>query len=214
MKYRGSEAPPHRLICDPVDIDDLEARNGLLQFDEVRRSAGVAFAASSWRLSVDTALSLHEFATRDIYSDAGYVRDGGVTITGTQHQPPPANEIDGHLDHMVSYVNDNWDAATAVHLCSFLMWRCNWVHPFFDGNGRTTRAISYLVFLVRLGFEPGGTPTFVDMIASDKQPYYLALDAADAAWKQGTVDVSSMEALCTGLLAKQLVGVVEQASKG
>ena len=103
---------------------------------------------------------------------------------------------------MVRYVNQHW-TAKPVHLCAYLMWRCNWIHPFFDGNGRTTRALSYLVFLARLGFEPGGTPTFVDMIASDKQPYYQALDDADAAWLESRLDVSTMEALVSKLLARQ-----------
>jgi fido (protein-threonine AMPylation protein) len=111
---------------------------------------------------------------------------------------------------MVAYVNDNWDRKP-LHLCSYLMWRCNWIHPFFDGNGRTTRALAYLVFVARLGYEPGGTPTFVDMIAADKWPYYDALDAADAAYAAGMLDVSAMENLVAGLLARQLMGIVRDA---
>jgi Fic family protein len=82
----------------------------------------------------------------------------------------------------------------------------------FDGNGRTTRALSYLVFLAKLGYEPGGTPTFVDMIAADKQPYYAALDDADAAYTVGKIDVSSMESLVGTLLARQLMGIVRDAT--
>lgn len=111
---------------------------------------------------------------------------------------------------MVAYVNDNWDS-TPLHLCAYLMWRCNWIHPFFDGNGRTTRAVSYLIFVARLGYEPGGTPTWVDMIAADKFPYYDALDAADAAWRDGRLDVTEMESLVSRLLASQLVTVITDA---
>ncbi len=62
-----------------------------------------------------------------------------------------------------------------------------------------------------LGYEPGGAPTWVDMIASDKFPYYDALDAADAADRQGVLDVSVMQDLVSGLLAKQLVSIVGDA---
>lgn len=202
---------PHRLLCGPQEVDDLESRNGLLQIDEVRRLAYDSFRARAFTLDVATVLSLHEFATRDIYSDAGVIRNGAVSISGTSHVPPPAAVVPAFVDEMVAYVNANWDRKP-LHLCAYLMWRCNWIHPFFDGNGRTTRALSYLVFLARLGYEPGGTPTFVDMIAADKRPYYLALDDADAAYKRDeSIDVSTMEQLVGSLLARQLVSIVHDA---
>lgn len=139
------------------------------------------------------------------------MRTGPVGISGTSHVPPPAESVPTYVDEMVAYINDNWDRKP-LHLCSYVMWRCNWIHPFFDGNGRTTRALSYLVFLAKLGYEPGGTPTFVDMIAADKQPYYAALDDADAAYTTGKIDVSSMESLVGTLLARQLMRIVRDAT--
>jgi Fic family protein len=198
-------------LCDPADVVDLESRNGLLQIDEVRRLAHESFRARTFALDVATVLSLHEFATRDIYSDAGRLRTGSVSISGTSHVPPPADAVPMYVDEMVAYANNNWDRKP-LHLCSYVMWRCNWIHPFFDGNGRTTRALSYLVFLAKLGYEPGGTPTFVDMIAADKQPYYGALDDADAAYNAGNIDVSNMENLVGALLARQLMGIVRDAT--
>lgn len=210
MSYRGSK-PPHVELCRPEEIVPLEARNGLLQFDAVRAWARATFgAANPYRLEIGTLLELHRLATQDIYADAGHFRDGPVSISGTEHEPPPHAEVPAHVDGMIAYINDNW-SAKPVHLCAYLMWRCNWIHPFFDGNGRTTRALSYLIFLIRLGYEPGGTPTFVDMIADDKSPYYSALDDADAAWKQSRLDVSSMETLVGTLLARQLVSIVTDA---
>ncbi|MBL8221394.1 MAG: Fic family protein, partial [Bryobacterales bacterium] len=31
-----------------------------------------------------------------------------------------------------------------------VMWRLNWIHPFFGGNGRTARSASYLVLCASL----------------------------------------------------------------
>jgi len=95
-----------------------------------------------------------------------------------------------------------------------VLWRCNWIHPFLNGNGRTTRGLAYLTFLLRLGYEPGGAPTFVDMISQDKFLYYGALDEADAAWAQGRLDVSAMERTVSELLAKQLLQIVTDAGAG
>lgn len=38
------------------------------------------------------------------------------------------------------------------------------------------------------------------------RPYFEALDAADSEYRNGRVDVSKMETLLAGLLAKQLAG--------
>ena len=92
------------------------------------------------------------------------------------------------------------------------MWRVNWIHPFFGGNGRTARAVSYLVLCARLGFRIPGTPTIPESIAAERGPYYRASQAADTAWADGRIDLSEMEALMTGLLAKQLLAVHRQAT--
>ena len=46
---------------------------------------------------------------------------------------------------------------------------------------------------------------------ANRQPYYEALDAADAAWSNNTIDLSAMEALLEHALAIQLSSVLEAA---
>jgi Fic family protein len=92
------------------------------------------------------------------------------------------------------------------------MWRINWIHPFAGGNGRTSRATSYLALCVRLGYRLPGTVTIPEQIVAKRQPYYEALDAADAAWAGGMLDVSEMEKLIAGQLAVQLVSVHSAAT--
>lgn len=82
-----------------------------------------------------------------------------------------------------------------------------------DGNGRTARAVSYLVLCVRVGFRLPGMKTMPEQIAADKTPYYAALESADNADAAGRVDVSRMESLLDGLLAKQLLSIYEEAKR-
>ena len=103
-------------------------------------------------------------------------------------------------------VNDNWFDSTPLHLGSYIMWRLNWIHPFADGNGRTSRILSYVVLSIRAGAILPGTPTIPDQIVDDRAPYFDALDAADSAFKEGKIDLSRMEALLGSLLARQLTG--------
>jgi Fic family protein len=92
------------------------------------------------------------------------------------------------------------------------MWRMNWIHPFFGGNGRTSRAISYLALCAKLGFVLPGTKTIPELIAEDRDPYYKALRLADVEWEKQLLDVSAMEDLISRLLAAQLVQIHEQAT--
>lgn len=86
------------------------------------------------------------------------------------------------------------------------MWRLNWIHPFTDGNGRTSRTISYVILSTRIRSVLPGSPTIPDQIVTNRQPYFAALEAADKVWEtSATVDVSKMEELLGSLLAKQLV---------
>ena len=43
------------------------------------------------------------------------------------------------VEDMCDYVNENWEAKSAIHLAAYIMWRLNWIHPFADGNGRLSR---------------------------------------------------------------------------
>ena len=120
------------------------------------------------------------------------------------HEPPEWTAVATFVDDMCDYVNDNWTTKSPIHLAAYVMWRLNWIHPFSDGNGRTSRAASYLVMCVKLGYLVPGHTMIPQRIAANKFPYWKALEKADDADKQGLVDVSAMENLLEEFLEAQL----------
>lgn len=188
----------------------LEAENGLRQFDRLIEmiDAGIQ---KRFRLRPSQLIELNRMAVEGLIENPGSFRRSGISITGTDHEPPPSSKVAERVDEMCDYVNDSWDDVSAIHLASYVMWRLNWIHPFDDGNGRTSRAASYLVLCVRTGYRLPGAFTIPDRIARDKFPYYDALDAADASWKDERLDVSKMEKLLEDHLAAQLVDVFNTA---
>lgn len=96
-------------------------------------------------------------------------------------------------------------------MAAYALWKLNWIHPFTDGNGRTARALSYLLLCVRLGYRLPGTNTIPAQISNEKTPYYKALEAADQVWSEKKLDLSELEKLLGGLLANQLMSVHNQA---
>ncbi len=207
---RDSSPKPHQLYTGADEKANLEARNGLLQFDEVLRLIDESQSGFKFRPSI--IQKLQRLAIKDIYTCAGNFRTAPVYIAGTTHQPPEASEVTEQVEQMCEYVAENWSNTSALHLSAYLMWKVNWIHPFSGGNGRTSRAVSYLILCARLGYRLPGTNTIPEQIVANRQPYYAALDVADAAWTEGKIDVSVMEQLLAEMLANQLSSVIDEAS--
>jgi Fic family protein len=209
---RQSRAESAELIVDPKERADREARNGLIQFDLVEKLIEThRHPDRPFRLRPSLILGLHRAALEGISSYAGNFRPAGVGIQGSGHEPPGAHLVPELIEDMCDYVNAHLDRP-AIHLSAYVLWRLNWIHPFDDGNGRTARALSYFLLCARLGYRLPGTKTIPDLIVDNKNPYYLALEAADKACKGEHVDVSELEKLISDRLAAQLYGVHQQAT--
>lgn len=210
---RHSKPIDVELITDPEERAHQEARNGLRQFDAVVEQIEYWVQPDRpFRLRPSAILNLHRVALDGISAFAGVWRPAAIEIAGSKHKPPGAHLVPELIEHLCDYVNDHW-TSSPVHLSAFTMWRLNWIHPFTDGNGRTTRALSYLILCVRLGYRLPGTNTIPAQIAASKRPYYEALEAADQAFEKGTIiDVTRMEGLLEGLLANQLLSVLSAAT--
>jgi Fic family protein len=189
----------------------LETANGFRQFDRLESMIDEGVRNGSFRLRPYQLQDLNRLAVDGLIEFPGSFRAGPIYISKSQHTPPDAESVPRLVDEMCDYVNANWSSHTPIHLASYVMWRLNWIHPFGDGNGRTSRAASYLVLCVNLRVRLPGARTIPERIVGDKTPYYNALDAADAAWRHGDVDVSTMEELMRDYLAAQLVSVYTKA---
>ncbi|MBV9626842.1 MAG: Fic family protein [Xanthobacteraceae bacterium] len=210
-EVRESRAAEPELITDPQLKAEAEAANGLRQYDYAVESVAEVLERQPFKLRASRIVSFQRKALEGISPYAGLTRPGNIEIRGSKHQPPGAHLVLALLEDLCDYVNEHWDA-TPIHLAAYAMWRLNWIHPFVDGNGRTSRILSFFVLSVKLGFVLPGTPTFPELVIAHRHAYEDALDLADAAWKEGRVDVSAMEALIASLLAKQLARIHELAS--
>lgn len=192
-----------------------EAENGVKQFKlamEIVRSS-IADENQEFKLRIGHLLRLNHQALEGLNERAGTFRNMRIQIEGSEHDPPDQFEVPELVSEMCDYVNRNWDHQSAIHLAAYLMWRINWIHPFADGNGRTSRIVAYMILNIKLLSILPGSPTIPEQIAANKSPYYNALEQADKIWAKGSiVDVSAMEELLGSLLARQLVHASQQAT--
>jgi fido (protein-threonine AMPylation protein) len=165
---RDSRALEPELITDPTAKAEAETRNGFRQYDLGIRAIQMALDRGAFKLRPSLVLALHREALAGISLFAGNFRPAGVEIQGSKHEPVGAHLVPELIEEMCDYVNEHWEAATPIHLGAYIMWRLNWIHPFADGNGRTSRILSYVVLSIRAGALLPGTPTIPDQIVSTK----------------------------------------------
>ncbi len=118
-------------------------------------------------------LNIHEMVMKNIQDDfAGRIRNGAVRISGANFTPPNPNKVSDLLDELIAYTNENPDNLDDVILASVFHHKLVWIHPFFDGNGRTTRLAMNLL-LMRHGYPPA------IILKNDRKKYYSALNLAN-----------------------------------
>jgi len=214
MSDRQTLSEEPLLIVDPDERAAAEAENALLQFDRVLDLIDMAVRdGQPFRLRPSTILALHAEAMRGVHRQAGTWRNTPVEIEGSSHQPPQEHLVVVDIEDMCEWINENWEWRSAVELCAYVMWRLNWIHPFADGNGRTARAVAYLVLCVRAGARLPGTPTIPEQIAENKRPYYEALEAVDRSSDVTNADLGDMVGLLEDYLTRQLQAVLAAATQ-
>ncbi len=116
---------------------------------------------------------LHQLVMQDVDREwAGVYRNGPVMITGTKHRPPEALEVSKKMHALVTWLNTNERKIHPIELASQAHHKLAAIHPFFDGNGRTSRLLMN-VLLMRKGF-----PLTI-ILKNDRKKYYRVLSRAD-----------------------------------
>lgn len=194
-------------------ISKLEADNGVKQTDLANEIIKYFLEPERpFALRPSHIKQLQSVAVDGLIANPGQWRNSPVGIEKSAHSPPGSHLVETLVQEMCDYVNDNWHEKTALHLAAYVMWRLNWIHPFPDGNGRTSRAVSYIVLCAALKVLLPGMPSIPQQIQENRTAYFHALEAADERLRAtGNIDVSEMEDALKNMLAKQLLSVIEQA---
>lgn len=128
---------------------------------------------SSSKLNCRDILSLHALVMRSIEDEyAGRIRNGGVRISGANFVPPPARKVSDLLDDLITFVIKNPLHLNDIELATVFHHKFVWIHPFFDGNGRTVR-LAMNLFLMQKGYPPA------IILKEDRKKYYDALNTAN-----------------------------------
>ena len=201
------------LLCSPEDKPRLEARNGVDQLGYIDYLINTLRAAEVRESQI---LELHGIAVADVYPCGGQYRDArsNVVITGSAHELPPPSQVPSLVADLVTTLNEQRDTAPAVDRAAYALWRFNWIHPFRGGNGRSARALCYLVICMDLELVPPGQPQFPTVIYENRAEYVRALRIADSSVREGrNPDLGPMRIVVENAIMRQLASAVDALSK-
>lgn len=150
--------------------DHLEAKNHQEALDYLY---GLIEKDKKNTFSENLIRSLNQIVQQNIDKEwAGRYRNSGVIIGGADHKPPEALEIPRLMRNLIDWVGDNEKKLHPVELAGILHHKLVYIHPFFDGNGRTSRLVMNII-LMQSGFP------LVIVLKNDRKRYYQTLSAAD-----------------------------------
>lgn len=114
--------------------------------------------------------------------EAGCYRGGQVVVQNSRTQevvftPPPAHDVPVLVKDLVDYLGEE-RVLSPVLEAGIAHYELVRIHPFVDGNGRTSRALALLV-LYRRGYDIRRVFSVEDYADTHPEEYYDALRAAD-----------------------------------
>lgn len=128
--------------------------------------------------SVDDLLKAHEAMMKELISENGRFRSGGVGVFNGKalvHMAPPANMVPGQIHDLFS-----WYKTSEIHpliRSAIFHYEFEFIHPFADGNGRMGR-MWHSLLLGRWNEIFYWLPV-EDLIRSRQEEYYKALGKSD-----------------------------------
>ena len=150
--------------------DHLEAKN---HYEALEYLSGLAERSRKQTISEQLIRGLHQLVIQETEKGwAGKYRNSDIIIGGAEHKPPEAIDVPPEMEKLIRWWRKNQKKLHLIELAAILHHKLVYIHPFFDGNGRTARLVMNLL-LLRAGY-----PLAV-VLKNDRKKYYRVLAQAD-----------------------------------
>lgn len=142
-------------------LEAINHENAIKYLEELLKSKS---EISEWNIK-----NLHQLVLKGIDNiNAGKYRTENVLISGANHKPPDFIKIPELMENLIIDYK-NWNKYHFITKAALLHGELVKIHPFLDGNGRTSRLIMNLD-LMRNGYVP------VIIKKEKRLEYYNSLD--------------------------------------
>ena len=192
-------APTSRVLPTSRARDELEARNAQAALEFAQR-----IARSDPRRPIDEPLikQIHRLTTVGLHYPGnvpGEYRSHAVTV-GDYRPPASGEDVRRLMTEFLRWFNQGealrWDPIVRAALAHFFVVS---IHPFGDGNGRTSRAVESFM-LRRAGVHAFG---FYSLANFYYEHHHAYIDALRASMLQSTGDLTDFRAVRSGGLGRR-----------
>jgi len=143
----------------------IEAMNGKDAWEFARGCQGQLSEAFIRKLQ-------HQVTKNTACRIQGEYRDSYVSISGSEWKPPKPQDVPIQMKKLLEEYSQKRKRLHPVELAGWVHNRLVQIHPFTDGNGRTSRLILNWI-LMKNRFPP------VIIYVKNKQAYYSVIEAGD-----------------------------------
>lgn len=145
-------------------LEVINHREAIVYIEEIVRKND---PLSEWQIR-----NIHSLVLSKIDDDnAGVYRKENVRIAGAKHIPPNFYELTGEMQGLMAWYEGEGSSLHPVERAAQLHIKFVGIHPFVDGNGRTSRLLLNLE-LMKYGYPP------IVIRKETRLTYYDALDKA------------------------------------
>jgi len=143
-------------------------------------------------------------------------KDQSGNIVGVVFDPTPPHLTPKEMQDLIAWLQ--WAEETEfkhplIRIGSFIFEYLA-IHPFQDGNGRTSRLLTNLL-LLQSGYNFTRLVSHEKLIEDRKADYYLALNKSQSSWKTDTEDISAWMAYFLDIVkgqAQDAMKIIEEDS--
>ncbi|KAK2902116.1 protein adenylyltransferase FICD [Channa argus] len=150
----------------------LQEQNEAIGVDAAMKYINTTLLSRSGAITVSDILEIHRRVLGYVDPvEGGRLRTNQVFVG--HHIPPHPRDLQRHMEELVQWLNS--DEALQLHPVEYAAlahYKLVYVHPFVDGNGRTSRLLMNLV-LMQARYPP------ITIRKEQRAEYYAALDTAN-----------------------------------
>ncbi|MBC6444996.1 MAG: Fic family protein [Alphaproteobacteria bacterium GM202ARS2] len=170
------EKTPEALLRRHLNVHEAVGWIGEFALKHARQDGG-------FTVTEEHIKKIHFICMSGLLDDAetGCYRQAQLRPLG-KHRPPRWEDVVKHMQGFVKELNKKWYLYNPIQIGAYAIWRLNWIHPFINGNGRTSRLFGYLLMNMRAGYKfPGKRGYLVpEQLGGKKHAQYVkALRHAD-----------------------------------
>ncbi|XP_015240540.1 protein adenylyltransferase FICD [Cyprinodon tularosa] len=150
----------------------LQEQNEAIGVDAAMKYINTTLLSRSGAITVSNILEIHRRVLGYVDPvEGGRLRTSQVFVG--QHIPPHPKDLQRHMDELVQWLNS--EEALQLHPVEYAAlahYKLVYVHPFIDGNGRTSRLLMNLV-LMQARYPP------ITIRKEQRAEYYSTLNTAN-----------------------------------